>query len=397
MARTILVPVDFSEASHPAVRRARALARSTGASLRLLHVSPPPGDEVDPRLAEQLTDELRRGAKLRLADLAADFDDGRVPLSTAFEEADPSRAIRDAAGADDVSLIVMGSHGRRGIDRLLLGSVAARTVQRAPKPVLVVRGEHSADDEAGPLMRSILLATDFSEKAAAVEPEIAEWALRLGAEVEVLHVIRETSVLLAPYAVTGSSDFEGEMFEAAESRMEGVLRRLRERGIHAKAKIVYGVPAEEILRRAEATNVDLVAVGTRGYSGFQRFLLGSVAQRVLSQAHCDVLVDAGGERPTESTSPELSGGSGSLEPSLHVSMAWTEAVDPVSGTTARVEAVTAFWGEEAARAEASPSPTMTEDTWVPLEAEDLANRLFALVMAGVLGVILAMWVAAAGI
>lgn len=396
MARTILVPVDFSEASLAAVRRARALARSSGASLRLLHASPPPAAELDPRLAEQLTDELRRGAKLRLANLAADIDDGRVPLSTAFEEADPSRAIRDAAEADDVSLIVMGSHGRRGVDRLLLGSVAARTVQRAPKPVLVVRAEDSAEDEAGPPMRSILLATDFSEKAAAVEREVAEWALRLGAEVEVLHVIRETSVLLAPYAVTGSSDFEGEMFEAAESRMEGVLRRLRERGVHAKAKIVYGVPAEEILRRAEATNVDFVAVGTRGYSGLQRFLLGSVAQRVLSQAHCDVLVDAGSERPAESASPEPSSGSESPEPALHVSMAWAEAVDPVSGTTARVEAVTASWGDELPRADASRSPVV-EDSWIPPEAEDLANRLFALVMAGVLGVILAMSVAAAGI
>lgn len=396
MARTILVPVDFSEVSHAAVRRAQGLARSTGADLRLLHACPPPGDELDPRLAEQLTDELRRGAKLRLAALAADFDDGRVALSTAFEEADPSRAIRDAAEADDVSLIVMGSHGRRGIDRLLLGSVAARTVQRAPKPVLVVRGEHSAEDEEGPPMRSILLATDFSEKAAAVEPVVAEWALRFGAEVEVLHVIRETSVLLAPYAVTGSSDFEGEMFEAAESRMAGVLRRLRERGIHAKAKIVYGVPAEEILRRAEATNVDIVAVGTRGYSGLQRFLLGSVAQRVLSQAHCDVLVDAGSERSAEFEAAEPSAGSEPSESSLHVAMAWAEAVDPMSGTTARVEAVTASWGEEITASRPSLAPG-AEDTWVPLEAEDLANRLFALVMTGVLGVILAMSIAAAGI
>lgn len=303
MAKTILVPIDFSEASGAAVRRARAIARSTGAGLRLLHACPAPTDDLDPRLAEQLTEELRRGAKLRLASFAGSFDDGRVPVTTVFEEADPSRAIRDAAEADDVSLIVMGSHGRRGIDRLLLGSVAARVVQRAPKPVLVVRGEHPAEDD-GPSLRSILLATDFSEKAAAVEPEVAEWAVRFGAEVEVLHVIRETSVLLAPYAVTGSSDFEGEMFEAAESRMEGVLRRLRERGVKAKAKIVYGVPAEEILRRAEGTNVDLVAVGTRGYSGIQRFLLGSVAQRVLTQAHCDVLVDAGSERSTESTSAD---------------------------------------------------------------------------------------------
>ena len=386
MAKTILVPVDFSEASRAAVLRARAIARATGARMRLLHACPPPNDDLDARLAEKLTEELRRDAKLRLAAFAGTYDDGQGGLSTAFEEADPARAIRDAAEDEDVSLIVMGSHGRRGIDRFLLGSVAARVVRWAAKPVLVVRGE-PAGAEDGPPVQSVLLATDFSDQAQALEPGVADWARRFGAEVEVFHVIRETSVLLAPYAVTGSSDFEGEMLEAAESRMEGVLRRLRGMGVHAKSKIVYGVPAEEILRRAEATNVDVVAVGTRGYSGLQRFLLGSVAQRVLSQAPCDVLVDAGHERPVEAEPSK---------PSLQVEMAWAEAVDPVSGTAARVETVTASWGVGEVPISAGASHE-AEDTWVPLEADDLANRLFAIVMAGVLGVIVAMSIAAAGI
>lgn len=388
MTRTILVPVDFSETSRTAVRRARALAQAEGAQLRLLHACPPPHDDLDARLAEQLTAELRRDAKLRLTAFAGAFDDGEVPVSTLFDEADPARAIRDAAEEEDVALVVMGSHGRRGVDRWLLGSVAARVIQRAPKPVLVVRGELSAEEEeARAPMRSILLATDFSENAAAVEPDIADWARRFGAEVEVLHVIRETSVLLAPYAVTGSSDFEGEMFEAAKARMQGVLRRLAGRGVRAKSKIVYGLPAEEILRRAEATNVDVIAVGTRGYSGLQRFFLGSVAQRVLSRAGCDVLVDAGAERASEPAAQ-----------SVEVEAAVAEVFDPAAGVAARVEAVTARWGEEVTESpELPPALDESEDHWVPPTAEALADRVFTLVMLGVLGVIAAMSIAAAGI
>jgi nucleotide-binding universal stress UspA family protein len=124
---------------------------------------------------------------------------------------------------------------------------------------------------------------------------MVSWARLYGAEVEVFHAIRETAVLFAPYAVVGSSDFEGEMYDAAKQRMRRVLERLTAQGIFPKSKIVYGRPEEEILRRAETTNADLIAIGTRGYSGLNRFLLGSVAQRVLRHAPCSVLVVNGSE------------------------------------------------------------------------------------------------------
>ena len=290
MARreTILVPVDFSEPSKTAVRRALSLAEARDAGINLLHACTAPPIGLEPGFTESLSLELRRTEKARLEAFADEIDEGTVPVTTSFRETDPARAIHETARDPDVSMIVMGSHGRRGFDRLLLGSVAARTVQGAPKTVLIVRGDEGA--EVGEF-RSILLATDFSDRAARVEPVVARLAKQSGAEVEVLHVIRETAVLLAPYAVVGSSDFEGELHEAAETRMAEVLRRMANRGVQAKSKIAYGLPAEEILRRAESTNVDLVAVGTRGYSGLQRFLLGSVAQRVLAQAPCSVIVD----------------------------------------------------------------------------------------------------------
>ena len=217
----------------------------------------------------------------------------------------------------------------------------------APVPVLVVREDA---EEAHLPMRSILMATDLSEEAMSVEPLVAAWAKRWNAEVEVIHVVRETAVLFAPYAVVGSSDFEGELLEAATRRMKSVLERLSDAGVHAKSRIVYGHPEEEILRRAESTNVDLIAMGTRGYAGFARVMLGSVAQRVVAHAPCNVVV-AGADGQTLGDAQSL-----------------IAEAEPVSEAPAAVDH------------ETDANPT----------AEELASRLFSLVMTGALSVILFM-------
>jgi nucleotide-binding universal stress UspA family protein len=284
--RTILVPVDFSTHSRAAAIRACRLASALGASLRLIH-----GLHLPPVAQEALVPKgfwagLRESEEAKLVAFARELEGRGVEITTAFEERDPVDMILSAACAADVQLIVMGSHGHRGLDRVLLGSVAERTLQHAPVPVLVVREDES---EASKEISTILFATDFSDHAARAERVVAEWATKLNAQVEVFHAIRETAVLFAPYAVAGSSDFEGEMHDAASKRMEKVLERLRLSGVCAKSKIVYGLASEEITKRALSRGADLIVIGARGYSTFQRFLLGSVAERVLRQAHCSVL------------------------------------------------------------------------------------------------------------
>jgi nucleotide-binding universal stress UspA family protein len=289
MSRTssILVPVDFSTHSRAAAERACQLAKVSDAELRLLHAMYLLPVTIEYSVSETIWADLRASESAELAKLEDEFEDRGVPVSTRFEERDPADAIRAAAREPGVEMIVMGSHGRRGLDRLLLGSVAERTVQGAPVPVLVVR-ESEAD--AAKKIESILFATDFSEDAEQAERVVAKWAKRLGAEVEIFHAIRETAVLFAPYAVAGSSDWEGELKESAQLRIESVRSRFEEAGVSAKSKVVYGLAPEEIIKRAETTGVDLVAMGARGYSALQRFLLGSVAQRVLRHAPCSVLV-----------------------------------------------------------------------------------------------------------
>ena len=291
----ILVPVDFGEPSRAATERALSLAETQAAEIQVLHVHSLPGLALDSGASGQFLVEIRRKEREALRDFAAGLSAHAVAVSTRVRDGDPVHEIHDAAREPEVRLLVVGSHGRTGLERLVLGSTAERVVQGAAVPVLVVR---STLEEASQPIRSILMATDFSKDAQSVEPLVADLARRYSAEVEVIHVIRETAVLFAPYAVEGSTDFEGEMMDSATARMKSVLSRLADLGIQAKSKIVYGHAEDEILARAESTNAGMIALGTRGYSGIQSFLLGSVAQRVLARATCDVLVSSGaaGER-----------------------------------------------------------------------------------------------------
>ena len=292
-ARRIVVPVDFSAHAQAACERAFVFAAASGSKVEILHAYPPPASVLDVETPPHLLEQLRENEELAFARFCAIYDEQGREFERTFVERDPAEAIHSAARESDAGLIVMGSHGRRGMDRLLLGSVAERTLHGAPVPVLIVRED---PEEATRSVRSILLATDFSEDAERAERWTACWSKRLGAEVEVIHAIRETSVLFAPYAVAGSSDFEGEMLEAATQRMERVILRLEAQGISAKPKIVYGRPAESIVERAEATGAQMIVTGSRGYSTLRRFLVGSVAQRVVRHAPCSVLV-AGSATP----------------------------------------------------------------------------------------------------
>lgn len=286
-ASTILVPVDFSPHSRAAATRACRLASAMNASVRVIHALHLPPIALESSVPSEIWDDLRRSESEKLETLRRALEERcDVEITTAFEERDPVDMILSAALATEVDLVVMGTHGHRGVDRFLLGSVAERTLQRAPVPVLVVREDET---EAAEPIGTILFATDFSENAERAEQVLATWALRLNAQVEVFHAIRETAVLFAPYAVPGSSDFEGEMHDAASMRIQGVLDRLQAAGVCAKSKIVYGPASDEITKRAEACGADLIVMGARGYSTLQRFLLGSVTERVLRQAHCSVL------------------------------------------------------------------------------------------------------------
>lgn len=140
--KTILVPSDFSECSDEALRYGLELARRFDASLHLLHVVQDP--VTQPWAAEgfsaplfEVVEQWQRQAEARLRASVPDADRHRVTVASVV--ATPYAEILAYAAANDVDLIVMGTHGRSGVSHMLLGSIAERVVRRAPCPVLTVR------------------------------------------------------------------------------------------------------------------------------------------------------------------------------------------------------------------------------------------------------------------
>lgn len=141
--RRILHPTDFSRASAPAFRRAVALARACRAPLVVLHVMTPPspfiGEGTPPSSYAELLILARRSAKRRLAAVLARARRGRVRARAIFVEGLPAERILRAARRARADLIVMGTHGRTGLSRVFMGSVAERVVRESPCAVLTVR------------------------------------------------------------------------------------------------------------------------------------------------------------------------------------------------------------------------------------------------------------------
>jgi len=137
-ARKILFPTDFSPASHEALHWATSLARDSGATLLIAHVEEPPMAYGGGEMYYGMDDEMTRD-ELRKTLLQVVPTDHNVPFDHMLLVGDPATAIVHAAEKEEADLIVLGTHGRTGLTRLLMGSVAESVVRRAKCPVLTIK------------------------------------------------------------------------------------------------------------------------------------------------------------------------------------------------------------------------------------------------------------------
>jgi nucleotide-binding universal stress UspA family protein len=303
--RTILCATDLSEASDRAWQVARQLGLACRARVLLLHVIAPIAVGFEDSLAAGvyagLVDDLRRDAEARLAALAAPGAEPGPKLETRLDDGPPARRILEVAAETGADLVVLGTHGRTGLPRLLLGSVADRLVRQADVPVVTVRAERTAAPVRPLRWGRILYATDFSPTAASAWPWVHALAEAMVARVDLLHVtpmpVGDRS--LAPETVVNmarSLEAEG------RARAEHFLQTAGiDRG-RVSIVIGRGAVADQIVHRAADRAADLIVLGTHGWSGLTRWMLGSVAHQVIQAAPCAVLTlgpasKGAGERP----------------------------------------------------------------------------------------------------
>ena len=273
----VLCPVDFSEVSGKADRYAQSIACHYGAKLILQHVlelwqHPEGYFAAKPEYFDEFRAALISNAKAQLQELA-DVSDAVQP-ECVVEEGTAADTILCLARTRAASLIVMGAHGRRGFDHLMLGSVTERVLRHAPCPVLAIPskrpGENDKSAESDYIWR-ILCCVDFSEHSRRALDHAVSVASAYGADLTVLHVLADIS----EWADVGkeTNTCLGKLQKLVPSSALDPAR------VHLEVRL--GKPYRKILDLAPKTQSDLIVTGVRGRNSLDLAVFGSTTYRVI--------------------------------------------------------------------------------------------------------------------
>lgn len=300
----ILLAVDGSEASLAAVEEAARTPWPEESVVRIVSIAetPLPIRELATPLPPGSYEEWERAFDERSVETTAqamarftEIDGARTEAQAKTLKGDPKIAILDEADNWGADLIVVGTHGYNALERLWIGSVSRAVASHAKCSVAIARGRNVQNTD-GKAMR-ILLAVDGSEFSDAAVEEIASRPWPPGSHV---HVVSTIHLPFRPspevWSLPESDYFKLEMAERerAGSVINRAIARLRESDAERETPLtltgdaVVGRAAETIIETAKKWGADLVALGSHGYRGLTRFLLGSVSYAVASHAPCTV-------------------------------------------------------------------------------------------------------------
>jgi nucleotide-binding universal stress UspA family protein len=306
MYRSLLVPLDGSQAAEHALPMALTLARRFSARLTVVHVHVPPRslygqsgfyNEPADRELRALGETYLNVVLARLAAVTA------VPVDSAFLDGPVVDAINHQIEKSAVDLIVMTTQGRGPVARFLLGSVGDLMLRQSTVPILFLRPKETDVDLAETVsFRRLLIPLDGSPLAEQILEPVISLAAKMPSEIVLLRVVE----LLMPegYALAGSRvtglrpDLVAQLQEAgrreqaqAKEYLDQLSTRLRTRSLNVQTRVVSHIqPATAILDDAATHDVDLIALATHGQGGLKRWLVGSVADKVVRGAGTPVFV-----------------------------------------------------------------------------------------------------------
>jgi nucleotide-binding universal stress UspA family protein len=295
----ILCPVDLSELSLRPLAYAAAFARWYGARLSVLHVVPTfepievrSGGLVDP---VQIVPAPPREAIEREMRRAIHAADAETPGAAVVAEAgDPAATIVDQAVVLPADLIVMGTHGRGGFDRFVLGSVAEKVLRKAPCPVLTVPPHATGAPPSEVLFRRILCPIDFSPASEQALGFALDLARQANGTVTLLHVIEwfteEARLSFADFDVVA---FRRRLAVASRERLAALVAGEPRTWCDINDEVAFGRPHREVIRVAGERASDLIVMGAQGRGGPGLVLLGSTTEQVVRAGTCPVLTVRG--------------------------------------------------------------------------------------------------------
>jgi len=277
MYSKILIPTDGSDLSLSILWTLRSLVIGAKPELTLLRVVVPEDEQAEV-VAQSASEGLAATQEL----LKAWGLPATVRLETEGDPADRILAVAEEISAD---LVAMSSHGRSGITRMVRGSVAERVLRRCTAPVLLCTPNSGSVAEY-PQFRRVLVPLDGSELADRILPDVEKIALAYGSEVTLMRV---EGMLREPPSPVFQSKWWSE--ERVEEQLAPLIPQrdvLENAGVKVGRLVAHGSPSDRILWAAR--KVDLVAMTTHGRSGATRWFFGSVAEAVLREADCPLLI-----------------------------------------------------------------------------------------------------------
>lgn len=286
--KNLLFLTDFSEPSEAALPFAISIARAYGSNTFVLHVLMP-----DPLLystptsvpvAEEAQEDAAKAGMQRISSQLAG-----LPHETALEwGAGVWPSVEQALKLHSIDLIVAGTHGRTGAEKLLLGSVAEEIFRRSPVPVLTVgpavsRGIHTAGR-----FHSVLFATDFSSHSLAALPYALSLAQENQARLTLLHIL--------PHDRTSALDLNQTATAAALSKLKKLIPEGAANWCRPETLVEAGEPAAAILAVAKRQQTDLIVLGVKNLAehlGAVTHLGRATAHKIVAHAQCSILTVRG--------------------------------------------------------------------------------------------------------
>lgn len=288
--KLILCPVDFSEFSIRAYHYALSLAKHYRAKVVVQHIVEiwryPYADYVASQGDyQEFCRALREGGEEKLREFVKQHPHDDIQPELAVHEGIAADCILSFVKARKTDLIVMGTHGRRGFDRMVLGSVADRVMRRAPCPVLTICKAPPESTAAGEErhhvhhLNRVLYCTDFSENSQPALNYAISATQEYDAELTLLHVIEETP----------SSAKKTEAIARAAEQLDKLIPAEERNKLKIKTTVRIGKPYQQIIQFAQEAQIDMVAMGVSGRGALDRAVFGSTTYRVIQLGPCPVL------------------------------------------------------------------------------------------------------------
>ncbi|KKK66103.1 hypothetical protein LCGC14_2967460 [marine sediment metagenome] len=289
--KRILVATDFSECSRVALDICISASKCMKTKLYILHtIEKFPHDyrhllssTTHSNMKQKLEEEAVNKIKAILPEELLGSED-IVPI---IRFGKPFLEVIQVAKEKDVDIIAIGTHGRAGVDRIILGSVAERVVRKAHCPVMVVRSRKYIG------FKRIIVPIDFSDCSRIALEYAAATARAHRSKLTILHVYEES--FIEPYVRAANTEEEAQEIirgieQVNEGKYDEFLKKIDLGGVEYDKLLRKGIPSNEIVETAREQQAQLIVVGTHGRSGIKHMLIGSDAEEVVRNAPCDIVV-----------------------------------------------------------------------------------------------------------